>query len=138
MRVYQDRDADIGFIKTKKIAIIGYGNQGRAHALNLRDSGVAQIVIGARPGASADKAKAERFPVEDNVTAVRDADVVVLGAPDEKLAEIYARDNADPDGRLRATFELIFLSGWAPHESQQKPLKPGSAQVSLADVLRRD
>ncbi len=54
-----------------------------------------------------------------------------------RAAEIYARDNADADGRLRATFELIFLSGWAPHESQQKPLKPGSAQVSLADALRK-
>lgn len=54
-----------------------------------------------------------------------------------RAAEIYARDNADADGRLRATFEVIFLSGWAPHESQQKPLKPGSAQVSLADVLRK-
>ena len=54
-----------------------------------------------------------------------------------RAAVIYARDNSDSDGRLRATFELIFLSGWAPHESQQKPLKPGSAQVSLADVLRK-
>ncbi|MEJ0050428.1 MAG: methyltransferase domain-containing protein [Methylovirgula sp.] len=54
-----------------------------------------------------------------------------------RAAEIYTRDNADSDGRLPATFELIFLSGWAPHESQQKPLKPGSAQVSLADVLRK-
>jgi SAM-dependent methyltransferase len=54
-----------------------------------------------------------------------------------RAAEIYARDHADADGRLRATFEMIFLSGWAPHESQQKPLKPGSGQVSLADVLRR-
>jgi SAM-dependent methyltransferase len=54
-----------------------------------------------------------------------------------RAAVIYARDNSDSDGRLSATFELIFLSGWAPHESQQKPLKPGSAQVSLADVLRK-
>jgi SAM-dependent methyltransferase len=53
-----------------------------------------------------------------------------------RAAEIYTRDNADPDGRLRATFEIVFLSGWAPHESQQKPLKPGSGQISLADVLR--
>jgi ketol-acid reductoisomerase len=112
MRVYRDRDADIGLIKTKKIAIIGYGNQGRAHALNLRDSGVAQIVIGARPGASADKAKAERFPVEDNVTAVRDADVVVLGAPDEKLAEIYARDLAP---NMRKGAALLFIHGFALH-----------------------
>jgi SAM-dependent methyltransferase len=54
-----------------------------------------------------------------------------------RAAEIYARDYADSDGRLRATFELIFLSGWAPHESQQKPLKPGSAQVSLKEVLQK-
>lgn len=54
-----------------------------------------------------------------------------------RAAEIYAGDHADADGRLRATFEMIFLSGWAPHESQQKPLKPGSGQVSLAEVLRR-
>jgi SAM-dependent methyltransferase len=52
-----------------------------------------------------------------------------------RAAEIYARDYADADGRLRATFELIFLSGWAPHESQQKPLKPGSAKLRLADAL---
>jgi SAM-dependent methyltransferase len=54
-----------------------------------------------------------------------------------RAAEIYAQEHADADGRLRATFEMIFLSGWAPHESQQKPLKPGSGQVSLADALRR-
>jgi SAM-dependent methyltransferase len=52
-----------------------------------------------------------------------------------RAAEIYARDYADADGRLRATFELIFLSGWAPHENQQKPLKPGSAEMRLADAL---
>jgi SAM-dependent methyltransferase len=52
-----------------------------------------------------------------------------------RAAEIYARDHADPDGRVRATFELIFLSGWAPHESQQKPLRPGSAQMRLAEAL---
>ncbi len=52
-----------------------------------------------------------------------------------RAAEIYADRFSDPDGRLRATFEMIFLSGWAPHESQQKPLAPGSAQMRLADVL---
>jgi SAM-dependent methyltransferase len=52
-----------------------------------------------------------------------------------RAAETYARDHADADGRVRATFELIFLSGWAPDESQQKPLKPGSAQMRLADAL---
>jgi SAM-dependent methyltransferase len=52
-----------------------------------------------------------------------------------RAAEIYAQDYADADGRVRATFELIFLSGWAPHESQQKPLRPGSAQMPLAEAL---
>lgn len=52
-----------------------------------------------------------------------------------RAAEIYAERFSDPDGRLRATFELIWLSGWVPHESQQKPLKPGSAKARLADAL---
>lgn len=53
-----------------------------------------------------------------------------------RLAEIYTERFADPDGRLRATFEIIWLAGWAPHESQQKPLAPGSAKMRLADALR--
>ena len=52
-----------------------------------------------------------------------------------RMAEIYAQRFVDPDGRARATFEIAWLSGWAPHESQQKPLKPGSAQARLADAL---
>jgi SAM-dependent methyltransferase len=53
----------------------------------------------------------------------------------QRMTEIYARRFSDSDGRLRATFEIVFLSGWAPHESQQKPLKPGSAAQRLADAL---
>ena len=53
----------------------------------------------------------------------------------QRMAEIYAQRFADPDGKVRATFEVIWLSGWAPHESQQKPLRPGSAQARLADAL---
>jgi len=52
-----------------------------------------------------------------------------------RMMEIYARRFADPDGRLRASFEVVWLSGWAPHDSQQKPLKPGSATQRLADAL---
>jgi SAM-dependent methyltransferase len=52
-----------------------------------------------------------------------------------RAAEIYAERFADPDGRVRATFEIVWLSGWAPHESQQKPLRPGSAKMRLADAL---
>ncbi len=53
-----------------------------------------------------------------------------------RAAQIYAENYSDPDGRMRASFEIVWLSGWAPHESQQKPLKPGSAQMRLADALK--
>lgn len=53
-----------------------------------------------------------------------------------RAAEIYAERYSDPDGRIRATFSIIYVSGWAPHESQQQPLKPGSAKVRLADALK--
>jgi hypothetical protein len=52
-----------------------------------------------------------------------------------RMAEIYRERFADPDGRVRATFEIVWLSGWAPHASQQQPLKPGSAAARLADAL---
>ena len=54
-----------------------------------------------------------------------------------RMAEIYSERFADPDGRIRATFDVIWLSGWAPHESQQKPLKPGSAKMGLAEAVKR-
>ena len=54
-----------------------------------------------------------------------------------KMAQIYAERFADPDGRIRATFDVVWLSGWAPHDSQQKPLKPGSAKMSLADAVNK-
>ncbi len=54
-----------------------------------------------------------------------------------RMAEVYGERFADPDGRIRATFDIIWLSGWAPHENQPKPLKPGSAKVSLADAVKR-
>jgi SAM-dependent methyltransferase len=53
-----------------------------------------------------------------------------------RMAEVYADRFSDPDGRIRATFDILWLSGWAPHESQQKPLRPGSAQASLADAVK--
>lgn len=55
-----------------------------------------------------------------------------------RAAELYAERYSDPDGRIRATFSIIYASGWAPHESQQKPLKPGSARMRLADALRKE
>jgi ketol-acid reductoisomerase len=112
MSTYYARDADLSLIRMKKVAVIGYGNQGPAHALNLRDSGVKHVVIGARDGASADRAKAAGFAVMDNAAAVRDADVVVLGAPDERLPEIYARDLAP---NMQKNAALLFIHGFALH-----------------------
>jgi len=54
-----------------------------------------------------------------------------------KMAQIYAERFSDPDGRIRATFDIVWMSGWAPHDSQQKPLKPGSARMSLADAVKK-
>jgi hypothetical protein len=53
-----------------------------------------------------------------------------------RMAQVYAERFADPDGRIRATFDVIWLSGWAPHESQQQPLRPGSAKASLAEAVK--
>jgi hypothetical protein len=55
-----------------------------------------------------------------------------------RAAQLYAERFSDPDGRIRATFSIIWMSGWAPAPTQQKPLKPGSGKVSLADALRAD
>ncbi|MEK6541158.1 MAG: ketol-acid reductoisomerase [Pseudomonadota bacterium] len=93
MKVYYDADADLNLIKGKKVAIIGYGSQGHAHAQNLRDSGVADVAIALRPGsATATKAQAAGFTVLSNKAAAEWADVVMILAPDEHQAKIYADD----------------------------------------------
>jgi SAM-dependent methyltransferase len=83
------------------------------------------------------------FGLMDDLRAMAGTNVLVARArrPTRRAvflraAEIYARRFSDPDGRIRATFEMIWLSGWAPHASQQKPLKPGSAKRRLADALK--
>ena len=84
MRVYYDRDADVNLIKGKKGAIVGYGSQGHAHAMNLRDSGVAEVNIALRAGsASAPKAEAAGFTVMTPAEAAKWADVVMVLTPDE-------------------------------------------------------
>jgi ketol-acid reductoisomerase len=79
MRVYYDRDADIGLIKTKKVAIVGYGSQGHAHAQNLRDSGVTEVAIALRPGsATAKKVEEAGFKVLSNAEAAAWADIIMI------------------------------------------------------------
>ena len=118
MTTYTAKDADLSIIRGKRVAIVGYGNQGHAHALNLRDSGVPHVVIGGRPGASADKAEAEGFTVLPNSEAVAHADVVVLGAPDERLAAIYAVDLVP---NMMRNASLLFIHGFALHYGFIKP-----------------
>jgi ketol-acid reductoisomerase len=93
MRVYYDADADVGLIKGKKVAIVGYGSQGHAHAQNLRDSGVKDVAIALRKGsATAAKAEGAGFKVLSNAEAAAWADVIMVLAPDEHQAAIYADD----------------------------------------------
>jgi ketol-acid reductoisomerase len=113
MRVYYDRDADIGMIRDKKIVIIGYGSQGHAHAANLRDSGVKEVRIALRPGsATAVKAEGAGFTVMDPAAAAAWADVVMVLAPDELQGALY-RDHLEPN--LKKGAALAFAHGLNIH-----------------------
>ena len=119
MRVYYDRDADVNLIKSKKVAVIGYGSQGHAHAQNLRDSGVGDVVIGLRPGSeSAPKAEAAGLKVMAPAEAAKWADVTMILAPDELHAALYRDDLA---GNLREGSALAFAHGFSVHFRQIEP-----------------
>ena len=113
MRVYYDRDADLKLIENKKIAIVGYGSQGHAHAQNLRDSGVKDVAIALRPGsATAVKAEGAGFKVLSNAEAAAWADIVMILAPDEHQAAIYAADYHD---NMKPGAALAFAHGLNIH-----------------------
>ena len=113
MQVYYDRDADQDLIKGKKVAILGYGSQGHAHAQNLRDSGVKEVAIALRPGsATAKKAEGAGFQVLSNKEAAEWADVIMIAAPDEHQAKIYA-DDIGPNMKPGAA--LAFAHGLNVH-----------------------
>jgi ketol-acid reductoisomerase len=91
MRVYRDEDADLAIVRGRKVAVLGYGNQGRAQALNLRDSGVAELVVGLREGApSGARAAADGFAVMAPDAASAWADLVMMLTPDETHGTVYA------------------------------------------------
>ena len=112
MRVYYDRDADVNLIKAKKVAIIGFGSQGHAHALNIRESGVADVVIGLRPGGSAKKAEAMSFTVMSPAEAAKWADVIMLLTPDEGQGDLY---RAELHENMKAGAALAFAHGLNVH-----------------------
>ncbi len=121
MRVYYDRDADINLIKNKNVAIVGYGSQGHAHALNLRDSGVKNIAVALRAGSpTAKKAEAEGLKVMTVVEAAKWADVVMMLTPDELQADIY-RDELHANMKKGAA--LMFAHGLNVHFNLIEPRK---------------
>jgi ketol-acid reductoisomerase len=118
MHVYYDKDADLSIIRGKKVAIVGYGSQGHAHANNLKDSGVS-VVVALRPGsASAAKAKNAGLDVASIEDAVSSADVVMVLAPDEHQAKLY---NKFIEPNIRKGAALAFAHGFNIHFEQIQP-----------------
>src|SRR5580704_227504 len=115
MRVYYDRDADVNLIKGKKVLVAGYGSQGHAHAMNLRDSGVKDVRVGLRPGSgSTPKAEAAKFQVMSPSEGAKWADVVMILTPDELQAALYAND-------MRPDTALAFAHGFNIHFKLVEP-----------------
>jgi len=119
MRVYYDRDADVNLIKGKKVAVVGYGSQGHAHAMNLRDSGATDVVVALREGsASAAKAEGAGFKVMNAADAAAWADVVMVLVPDELQGDLY-RDHLHDNMKENAA--LGFAHGLNVHFSLIEP-----------------
>ena len=109
MRVYYDRDADLNLIKGKKVAVIGYGSQGHAHALNMRDSGVKDVAVALRKGSQGvKKAEGEKFKVMEVAEAAKWADVMMMLTPDELQGDIYREHLAD---NMKKGAALMFAHG---------------------------
>jgi ketol-acid reductoisomerase len=118
MRVYYDKDANLRLIKGKKVTILGYGSQGHAHALNLKESGVTVTVGLRKGGGSWNKAKKAGFDVKEMGAAVKGADVVMLLLPDENIADVY-REDVEPNIKKGAT--VGFAHGFNVHFGQVNP-----------------
>jgi ketol-acid reductoisomerase len=119
-KVYTDKDADFGVFKNKTLAVIGFGSQGHAHALNLKDSG-AKVIIGLYPGSQSWKiAEAKGFEVFATGEAVRRADVIMVGLPDMKQPSVYTTDIAP---NLTKGKTLLFTHGLCIHFGLIQPPK---------------
>lgn len=124
-KVYYEKDVTVNVLKEKKVAIIGYGSQGHAHAQNLRDNGF-DVVVGLRKGKSWDKAKEDGFSVYTVAEAAEKADVVMILLPDELQPEVYEAEIAP---NLQGGNSLVFAHGFNVHFDQVKP--PANVDVFL-------
>jgi ketol-acid reductoisomerase len=112
MKVYYEKDADLALLRERTIAVLGYGSQGHAHALNLRESGL-RVVVGLRPGSpSQHKAEASGLPVVSVGDAVAASDVIMMALPDETMAQVYTAEIAP---RLRDGHYLGVAHGFNLH-----------------------
>ena len=124
--IYYEDDADLGKLEGKTVAVIGYGSQGHAHALNLKDSGV-DVVVGLRPDSkSRQEAEAAGLRVLDVADAASEGDIVMILLPDEKQAEVWQKEIADgvAPGNL-----LLFAHGFTIHFEQIEP--PAGVDVAM-------
>ncbi len=154
MRVYRDADADIGLIRALRVAVVGYGNQGRAQALNLRDSGVGVTVALAPGSASRARAEEEGFTVSDASTASAQADLVVMLAADEDQGRLYREDiapNLKSGGALvfahglnirfgliepRADLDVLLVAPKGPGTALRREYQSGSGLIALIAVAQ--
>ncbi len=153
MRVFYDADADLKLIADKKIVILGYGSQGHAHAQNLRDSGIKDVAVALRPGsATAAKAEGAGFKVMSNKDAALWADIIMILAPDEHQAAIYADDlhaNMKPGATLafahglnvhfgliepRADLDVIMIAPKGPGHTVRSEYQKGGGVPCLIAV----
>ena len=125
-KVFYESDCNLHLLQGKTIAVIGFGSQGHAHAMNLKDSG-ANVIVGLRPGSkSAKKAEEYGIPVYDTAEAAKKADIIMILVPDEKQADIY-KESIEPN--LEAGNMLMFAHGFNIHFKQIVP--PADVDVTM-------
>ena len=128
MNIYYEKDADLSLIQGKKVAVIGYGSQGHAHVLNLRESGVKELKVGLQPtSGSKPKAEAEGLTVVSPAEATQWADVVMILVPDEKQAVLWA---GEIEPHVRGGQHIMFGHGFNVHYNLIRP--PADVDVSLS------